>query len=310
MPAPESPERLPVDHDFNIIDMVDDPDASLPEPETAPDSSLPVKFYKLEANPFLDNVNPEYFYRTDAHVETFLKMQQCVENDVAIGLTTAISGTGKTLLTQLLLNDLQSKPEKYRPVITLVYPSMSPTALLREIATELDIQDLPKNPRVDWLVAAIQEEIMRLSETGIKPVIIIDEVHFLRAQALHIVRTLSNIETSRRKLVTILLFGEETFLDRMNHPGYRSLFSRMFTRCSLRPLRDEETRQYVKFRLLVSGARPNLFDDTAFELIHEHSGGIPREINRLCHNALQAGAELRLPIIDGNLIRKLAERDS
>ncbi|MBN1515744.1 AAA family ATPase [Candidatus Sumerlaeota bacterium] len=276
--------------EFSIVDLVDESHEEGAKIEVV-NSALPVQYYKLETHPFLDNVNPDFFFRTEAHEEAYLKMKQCIEDHISIGLTTAISGTGKTLLTQILLNELQEQPERYLPVVALVYPSISPTALLKDIARELKLEGMPKRGRVDDLVSAIQEEIMRQHERGVKIVLIIDEVHFLKAEALHTLRTLSNIETPTRKLITILLFGEETFLNRMALPGYRALFSRMFVRTHLRPLHEKETEQYIKFRLLMAGAQSDLFDTDALDAAHNVTNGIPREINRLCHNALVLAAQ-------------------
>ncbi len=104
------------------------------------------------------------------------------------------------------------------------------------------------------------------------------------------VRTLSNVEVPERKLVTLLLFGEESFLSKMGLPEYASLFNRMFVRARLRPLNEEETAQYVKFRCLVSGGRPEIFSSPFLTEVCSRAGGIPREINRLCHHALCEGA--------------------
>ena len=290
--------------DFSVVDLVDNPAGEMDAMNV--DSSLPVKFFGLESHPFLDNVNPEFFFRTEAHEDAYMKMKYCIEHHIAIGLTTAISGTGKTLLTQILLNELDES--KCKPVVVMVYPSMSSTALLKEIMRELELdEDMPARPRIDQMVSAIQDEIMRLHEEGIKLVIIIDEVHFLKAPALHMLRTLSNIETPGRKLITILLFGEETFLKRMGQPGYRALFSRMFVRKHLRPLYEEEVEQYMKFRMLMSGGSADIFEPETFAYIFERTNGIPREINRLCHVAITLAAKYKQRTVTVDLMKKITD---
>lgn len=291
--------------EFTITDLVDEPEGSVAE-VISTDSSLPVKFFNMTANPFLDSVNPDFFFRTEAHEEAFVKLKSCIDDNVSIGLCTALSGTGKTLLSQILLTELDLK--RCKPVLILVYPSMSPTALLREIAAELQLEDAPANARTAQLVSLIQDEIMRLHLESVKLVLIIDEVHFLSAQALHLLRTLSNIEIPSRKLLTILLFGEETFLKRMHRPGYRALFSRMFIRTKLRPLNENEVEQYIKFRLLTGGAALELFDPKTFPLIHRMTGGIPREVNRLCHNTLMWTASHRRQQVTVKIIETVKAR--
>jgi len=284
--------------------MVDQPRESASAPHFTP--SDPLAFLGLRENPFLDNVNPRYFFRTGAHEEAWLRMKQCIEEHISMGLITARSGTGKTLLTQILLEELRRGP--WRPVLILAYPRISRSALLAEIASELQAP-APARSSLHDLIAAVQRRIVELHTEGVKPVIMIDEVHFLGGDALHLLRTLSNMETPTRKLVTILLFGEETFLDKLDDPRYRAILSRAFIRSVLAPLSAQEVEQYVKFRCLMAGGRPDLFAPDAFPLIHLATEGVPREINRLCHNALSLAAEAGRKSIGAAILEKVLQKD-
>ncbi|MBX7244470.1 MAG: AAA family ATPase [Candidatus Sumerlaeaceae bacterium] len=263
-------------------------------------SALPEKHFKFRINPFLDNVNPQFFFRTEAHEDAYIKMKKCIDENIAVGLTTALSGTGKTLLTQILLTELDEA--KYEPVLVLAYPGLTRTGLLRECAAEIGVGDLAPRAPMHLIMSAIQERIVDLHKNGRKLVIIIDECHFLGVEALQMVRTLSNLELPEKKLVTILLFGEDSLLKKINKPEYASIFNRMFVRARLRPLSESETRQYIKFRCLVSGGNANIFPDDFYAVIHEASGGIPREINRLCHTALLEAARRGTATVTPDLI--------
>jgi general secretion pathway protein A len=296
-------QELPDDPGAPIADLVDDARKGAAVATLAERSSLPLRHFSLASHPFADSVNPDYFYRTEAHEEAFLAMSQCIEDNVSLGLCTAISGTGKTLLTQVLLKELDS--ERYLPTLVLAYPGMSRSALLREIIGELGIEGLPARGGIHLSISAIQQHIIKQYLRGLRLVLIIDEVHFLKADALHLLRTLSNIEVPDHKLITVLLFGEQTFLAKMKHPTYRSIFSRMFARVQLRPLNESEVEQYVKFRMLVAGGSPEIVADSAIGPLHRLSGGVPREINRICHNALAAAAKAGVRRIEGDLISRM-----
>jgi len=285
-----------------IVDLVDCSSISGRETLAEP-SSHPLRFFGFVDDPFSDSVNPQFFYRTDAHEAAFVAMKRCIEDNISLGLTTAVSGTGKTLLTQVLLQELD--PERYRPALVLIYPKMSPAALLREICGELGVRIAGKRPTMHELVAAIHQETMALYLKGIKLVLIIDEVHFLTAASLQMLRTLSNIEIPQKKLVTILLFGEDSFLKKLGEPTFKSILSRMYTRVRLRPLTVEEVEQYVKFRLLLVNGRPSVFHAECFGWLREKTEGIPREINRICHNALQRAALARKPTITRALLEEV-----
>jgi len=269
-------------HALNVVDLVDI-GVGQGQAEFCDGTSIAVKHFGFRQNPFGDSVNPEFFFRTEAHEEAFVRMRKCIDEHISLGLTTAPSGTGKTLLTQILLTELDST--RYEPILVLAYPGMKRLGLLREVASEMGME-LNHRATLHHAMEGIQEAIVALHRAGRKLVIIIDECHFLGVEALQMVRTLSNLELPDRKLVTILLFGEESFLQKMGKPEYASIFNRMFVRTHLRPLSAEETQQYVKFRCLVSGGSPGLFAPGFYPRLHELSRGIPREINRLCHEAL------------------------
>lgn len=291
------------DSEAEILDLVDSNGGKPGRVAIEEGSTLPLKHFKLSSQPFADSVNPNYFFRTEAHEEAFLAMKQCIEDNVALGLTTAVSGTGKTLLTQVLLQELDAK--KYQPILVLAYPGMSRTALLREILSELKAEKVPERGGVHQLVSTVQQHIIQQYIRGIRLVVIIDEVHFLNADALHVLRTLSNIELPDHKLVTVLLFGEQSFLTKMKGAAFRSIFSRMFARIEIRPLQRHEVEQYVKYRLLVAGGRPAIISSGAIDPLFERSCGIPREINRICHNAISIAAREGKSEVDAALIRRI-----
>ncbi len=279
---------------FNIVDLVDHGGASgTPVDER---TSLSVRHFHFRENPFPDSVDPRFFFRTEAHEDAYIRMKKCIEEHVAVGLTTAPSGTGKTLLTQILLNELDSG--RYEPALVLAYPGMSRTGLLRELASEMGMAEFPPRAPMHQVMMAIQDRIVELHRAGRKLVVIIDECHFLGVEPLQMVRTLSNIELPEKKLVTILLFGEDSFLAKMDRPQYASIFNRMFVRARLRPLSEDETQQYIKFRCLVSGGHPGVFSADFYRAVHQASNGIPREVNRICHGALFQAAKDEAPIVD------------
>ncbi|NQU44616.1 AAA family ATPase, partial [bacterium] len=288
---------MPPIEEISVMDMIDE--APVAHGNIREQSSLPVKFFGLDHHPFSDNVNPQFFFRTEAHESAFIAMKRCIEEDVSLGLTTAVSGTGKTLLTQVLLQELD--PSRYLPVLVLIYPGMSRCALLREVCDELRLEIPKTRPTTHELVSAIQSRIMELYVRGIKLVLIIDEVHFLNSENLQVLRTLSNIEIPEKKLITILLFGEEGFLKKLEHPTFKSILSRMYTRVRLRPLTRNEVEQYVKYRLLLVNGRTDIFSSECYPWLAEASRGIPREINRYCHNALQLAAETQMRRVTSEL---------
>jgi type II secretory pathway predicted ATPase ExeA len=263
-----------------------------------------VTYYGLKENPFADCVHPAFFYRTDGHAETFRSMVLAVEFRSSLGMVTGPSGTGKTLVSQLLLQHFDDP--KYRVALVLATPGLSKTGLLREILSELDLALPVGIPRVQDLVKQLSNHIIELHEQGQRLVLIVDECHLLSADCLHIVRTISNIETPQEKLVTCLLFGESRLAERLTHPSYASLTNRIYLRSELRPLALAEVAQYIKFRLMTAGRFDELFSEPAVAAIHELSRGICRSVNKLAMLSLIEAADRRAGIVDETLVRLAA----
>jgi len=139
-------------------------------------------------------------------------------------------------------------------------------------------------------------------------VLILDEAQNLDLHALEQVRLLSNFETETEKLLQILLVGQPELLDTLDRPELRQLKQRIGLRCRILPLTAEQTRDYIRTRLRIAGARDlGLFSDAAIIRIAEHSGGVPRLINTLCDHCLLIGYADQIRRIDRPIVEEAIE---
>ena len=125
--------------------------------------------------------------------------------------------------------------------------------------------------------------------SGETAVVIIDEAQNLTFPVLEEIRLLTNLETSREKLLQIVLSGQPELEEKLNLPQLRQLRQRIMLRCKTSSLTKEQTRDYVLERLKIGGAAPSnqpIFSAAAMETIHLYSMGIPRVVNLLCEHAL------------------------
>ena len=238
--------------------------------------------FDLDINPFADSVNPAFFFQTAQHEKALLRTLYAIEDHRSLAMVYGRSGTGKTFISQMILRRLDRT--KYVPVVVLCLPGMTKTPLLREIVFELGVEQPPH--RSYDLVDSIQQRVMKEYSQSKRVVLLVDEAHFLAANALHLIRTLTNLETPNEKLVSIVLIAEEGFLRRLSHPRYASLRGRISIESSLSALSPEETEQYLKFRVLVAGGQSDLFAPECYPIIYNRSRGIPREISKVADNAL------------------------
>jgi len=240
--------------------------------------------FGLQRMPFNDNVNPEFFYRTETHERAFFRLMVCAQQRKALGLVWGRSGTGKTLLGQMLLTALSGS--EYIPVVLSAHPGMTKMGLLGAILDELEMSRPEGRENSQRFLDHIHSFLMQTYSEGRRVVLIVDEAHFLPSDQLHLIRALTNLETPQEKLCTIILLAEETFPRRLRHKRYSSLRTRVAMSAYLMPMSRDETKQYVKFRLLVAGVAEDIINNETYDLIHSSTGGICREISRLSDNAL------------------------
>jgi general secretion pathway protein A len=234
--------------------------------------------FGLRKNPFKDTIDPALFFRTRQHEEAAVKIRIGIEDQHALILLDGPSGTGKTLAAQVVLSTLDRG--RFAPLFVSVFPAMGKGALLGAMLTALGVTPSRLVPE---RLGQIREQALVYGQEGRRLVIVIDEAHFLSADALHSLRTLSNLEIDLEKLVTVLLVAEPGLARRLAAPTYASLRGRITFAISLKPLTVEGLEQYVKYRLLKCGGDASLLPAELYAPIHALSGGIPREVNRLLY---------------------------
>jgi len=260
--------------------------------------------FGLKENPFRDTLDTSLFFRTRQHEEALIRIRIGLQDGHAVILLSGPSGTGKTIATQVVLRSLD--PKNYAPVFVFAYPGMGRGAMLAAVLKELGEEAVPRYA-ADCL-AMVQQYAMALHEEGRRLVIFIDEAHFLKSDALHVLRSLTNLETEKEKLVTVLLIAEAGLARRLKAPSYASLRSRITFAVNLEPLSRAETEQYIKYRLLKSGAQPHLLTADAYLAAHSHSGGVPREVNRLLYNGFIEAMSLERNVITSDVLELADQR--
>lgn len=238
--------------------------------------------FRLQKNPFRDTLDTDLFYRTRQHEEAVVKIRIGIEDRHALILLAGDSGTGKTVVSQVALRSLEQT--SVCPVFIFVYPGLGRGALLAAILKELEVDNVGR--ATSDRLRQLQEKALALHARKRRLVIVIDEAHFLKADALHLLRTLSNLETEEEKLVTVLLIGEASLVRRLNGPSYAALRGRITFSLELAPLTLEETEQYVKYRLLKCRMDSGLVPSGTYPVLHARTNGVPREINKLLYKAL------------------------
>jgi len=242
-----------------------------------------LEFYGLKAKPFGKTPDPDMLYLSRRHEEALARMEQTVEDRELLLLTGEI-GSGKTTLSRGLLDRL---PDNFMPAL-IINPRLSPNQLLRTVARRLGIEQ-PKYFKSD-LIEQIFDALFKLYESGICPVLIIDEAQLIPSrETFEEVRLLTNLQLDKENLMSVILIGQPELNKRLEHPVYEPLRQRIGIRYHLGALDRPELGDYIDFRLKKAGRTTPLFTADAIDRIWTYSAGIPRRINNICANALIEG---------------------
>jgi general secretion pathway protein A len=264
---------------------------------------MDLRHLNLREQPFGVTPDSRFLLATETHREALAALLFGIESGVGFMTLIASPGMGKTTI---LFETLARLGERARTVF-LFQTIQNPIDLVRALLIDLGEKD-PQGSLVD-LETRLNEILVRESEMGKCLVVVIDEAQNLSYPVLEAVRMLSNFETASRKLVQIVLCGQPQLADRLAEPQLLQLRQRISIFARLEPLKPFETGQYIEHRLKVAGyiGSEPLFTKDAVDLIARHSGGIPRNINNLCFNALSIALALKKNVIGAETVREVID---
>lgn len=249
-----------------------------------PQSRVYLDLYGLREAPFSITPDPEFLFLAETHHGSLQKITYGVNNRLGFMLLTGEVGTGKTTLCRYLLDQLRDRAD----TVYIVNPMLSGKELLQTILDDLGIP-YPHRATRKNLVDLLYRFLLRPEQ--MRPVVVIvDDAQGMVDEALEQLRLLTNLETDKAKLLQIILVGQPELEQRLSRPEMRQLQQRIVIHSRLDLLGRNEVEEYITRRLACCGSRGNLrFTPKSVSLIHQHSGGIPRLINRICDYALVSG---------------------
>lgn len=263
-------------------------------------------YWGLTEKPFENTPNPKFFYTSDQHEEALTRLLYGVRENKGALMLTGVFGCGKTLLAQVLLQELDR--DIYR-VAMVNNPMMSSLELLRAIATRLGAMDLPtKKSEIlkDVLLDTLGDLLLQNHSDGKQTVILIDEMHVIEDRMIfEDLRMLLNFQLQDHFLCTLILMGQPEL---KKHIELNKQFNqRIAIRYHVEAFDETNTLAYIQHRLQVAGATASLFDAPALSVIFKKSGGIPRRINQICDMSLFIGASLEVPQVNAATVEDAAK---
>ena len=263
-----------------------------------------LKFFGLTEAPFAITPDPAFVYLSPEHRDALAHLSYGVGQGGSGGFVqlTGEVGTGKTTMCRCLLEQL---PEDTHVALVL-NPLLTPRELLATICEELGIDTASLADSNKAMVDALNRYLLQQHARGHRVVVVIDEAQNLSPDSLEQVRLLTNFETPKEKLLQMVLLGQPELRQLLQRSDLRQLAQRVTARYHLKPLSREETRAYVRHRMMVAGAQRSPFTRSALRVLYQRSDGVPRLINIIADRALAAAYARESGRVNGRLVQAAA----
>jgi general secretion pathway protein A len=239
--------------------------------------------FKLHELPFRLSPDPQFLYLSKQHARAKAYMESTIWFTDGFVVITGEIGAGKTTLIETFLRELQADVV----VAQINQTQLSPTAFLQTVLVQFGFS--PFNMKKPEVLATLNQFLTEQHASGRKVLLIIDEAQNLSSRVLEEVRMLSGVETTKEKVLRIILAGQPELNDKLNSHELLQLTQRVRLRFHLSALSREETSSYVEHRLEVAGSQGrHIFDEDTFPVIFKYTGGTPRLINTLCDTSMMS----------------------
>lgn len=243
------------------------------------------KVFGLTEEPFSTSPDPSFFYESAEHREALLRLEISIKQKRGLHLLLGDVGAGKTTLARKLFAQFEDK-NRYDVAMVLDPSAASENDFWNLVSDAFGVK--PEEPSLYSYRKALEAYLFhRGVDQGRTVVLLIDEAQKLSAGSIEILRTLLNYETNKFKLLQLVLFGQMELLPEISK--MRNVWERIALKFVINPLNLDETRALIEHRLRQAGwdAQQALFSEDAVGRIHARTGGCPRRIMMLCHDALE-----------------------
>jgi general secretion pathway protein A len=264
------------------------------------------QYFNLKQSPFSIAPDPRYLFMSERHREALAHLLYGIGSGGGFVLLTGEIGAGKTTVCRCFMEQI---PENCK-LGYIFNPKLTVEELLLTICDEFGVELPPQGAgavSVKGYVDAINAYLLASHAQAKNNVLIIDEAQNLSAEVLEQLRLLTNLETSERKLLQIILIGQPELRTILARPELEQLAQRVIARYHLGSLSEAETSAYIEHRLAVAGAAAIApFPRRLMALVHSLTKGVPRRINLLCDRALLGAYVENQPQVSRTILRRAA----
>ncbi|MGZ3182983.1 MAG: AAA family ATPase [Telluria sp.] len=262
-----------------------------------------VPYFQLRQPPFSIAPDPRYLFMSERHREALAHLLYGVDSGGGFVLLTGEIGAGKTTVCRCFIEQVPA----HCNLAYVFNPKLTVEELLQNICDEFHVP-VPAGASVKAYVDALNAFLLASHAAGRNNVLIIDEAQNLAPEVIEQLRLLTNLETSERKLLQIILIGQPELRGMLARPELEQVAQRVIARYHLGSLSEAETASYIQHRMAVAGlAGASPFGRRVVPLIQRLTGGVPRRINLLCDRALLGAYVENAREVTRTIVRRAAQ---
>jgi type II secretory pathway predicted ATPase ExeA/pSer/pThr/pTyr-binding forkhead associated (FHA) protein len=239
--------------------------------------------FKLKELPFRLSPDPQFLYLSKQHARAKAYMESTIWFTDGFVVITGEIGSGKTTLIESFLKEIQSDVV----IAQINQTQVSAIDFLQAVLVQFGFS--PFKMKKAELIATLNNFLIEQYAAGRKVLLIVDEAQNLSMRVLEEIRLLSGVETTKEKVLRIILAGQPELSEKLDAPELIQLTQRIRLRFHLTTLSAPEMHAYIQHRLEVAGGGDRqIFSEDCFADIFRYTGGVPRLVNTLCDTALMA----------------------
>ncbi|HJV74578.1 MAG TPA: AAA family ATPase [Noviherbaspirillum sp.] len=238
--------------------------------------------FGLRELPFGITPDTSFFFACSNYQQALNTLLVAARNGEGFIKITGEVGTGKTLLCRKFMATLDDG------FVTAYIPNpyLEPRTLMLALADELEVP-LEKDVDQYHLLKSINQRLLELAQQDKRVLLCVDEAQAMPIESLEALRLLTNLETEKRKLLQIVMFGQPELNRKLQLEAIRQLNQRITFHYHLGPLTRDDMEFYISHRLSVAGyTGSRLFSHGALRVVYAATGGTPRLVNILAHKCL------------------------
>jgi type II secretory pathway predicted ATPase ExeA len=258
------------------------------------DHEMYLKHFGLNHQPFAEQTPVERLFNDTRMSEGLARLRYLAVNGT-FGLVTGATGLGKSVLVKRLIHELR---EPGYETCYLYFTQLPALGLLQQLVRRLG--GTPKWHKEE-LFCQLLDRARQAEETLL---IVLDEAHLLPGESLVDLRLLISSALEDAPTLKLLLVGQESLLETLRRAAHRDLLDRATVRYPLYPFSKADSVAYIDFQVLMADGPEKLFPAEVKELIHDHTGGVPRAINNLATASLLAAAAAGVDHVDSNSFQR------